>query len=268
MRRAAVVAWLAVLLHAAPARAETDPNECIEASETGQRARNASDLLTARSLFEKCAQRECPHVVREDCVRWIDDVAAQTPSIVVAAVDEAGRDVFDASVVLDGREIAPALDGKELSLNPGTHAVEVVLADGTRLSDKILVRAGEKRRIVTLRRAPLPVIAPVRAEPPPSRPFPVVPVALGSAGVVAGGIALALALSANAQVFDLRERCGQPSTCTQSDVDPVDDKRLAAVIVGTVGGAAIVAAIVLYVVRPSEPRTRAMVDAASMRVRF
>lgn len=152
VRIAAAVFVSIVLLSAAnPALGDVDANACIDASETGQRARNASDLLTARSLFETCADRECPHVVREDCVRWVDEVIQQTPSIVVAAVDRAGKDVFDGRILVDGREISAELDGKEIPLNPGTRSIEVVRADGSRLAEKILVRAGQKRRIVTLR---------------------------------------------------------------------------------------------------------------------
>src|SRR5690349_12130436 len=100
------VPWmsLAVLLAiASPSRAEDEKVACVSASEQGQQLRDHAKLVDARDKFVQCARDECPSVVRKDCVQWLSEVTNSLPSVVLSAKDDAGQDVLEVRVTVDGR---------------------------------------------------------------------------------------------------------------------------------------------------------------------
>lgn len=192
MRRlAALIVTLAV-----PAWAEEAPPEdlatkraCIGAHANVQRSRAAQRLADARKQAQACSAPECPDVIRGECSTWTRELAAEQPTIVLAARDEAGHVVTEVTVRLGDEILTRRIDGQAIELDPGLHTLRF---DGR--ERQVLVRAGEKSQLVEL---VLP--APPMSEPPPrSAPAPSAKPSRGipTASWILGGVAAAGFISA------------------------------------------------------------------------
>jgi hypothetical protein len=230
------------------ARAD-DTQACVLAYEQAQKLRKAHKLLAARAQLLACMREVCPEVLRADCGPWLDEVERALPSVVIAARDEAGRDVSAARALLDGGVIGERLDGNAVALDPGPHRIRLEIAGRPALEQDILVREGEKARLVVLR---LPAAMPAE---PASRPVPPLAYALGGLGVAALGSLSFFGLRALSHRSELDERGCKPA-CPQDEVDSVRrDYAIANVSLG-VGVAALGLATVLFVTRPSVAASR------------
>src|ERR1700678_4573205 len=96
------------------AKADDTVRVCIAASTDGQTLRKQGRLLAAREEMIACARDACPPIVRSHCARWLSEVDAATPSVVVRAEDPAGADVMGARLFIDGRP--GKLDGQAVRL--------------------------------------------------------------------------------------------------------------------------------------------------------
>jgi hypothetical protein len=144
-RACIVIALLAV---PGPAVAgDLSKEACIDAHSRGQDVRDQGKLSLARKLFLSCAQAACPAAVQSDCARLADDLAAMQPSIVFVARDEAGNDLPETSVQLDGRLVQSRLDGRPHDVDPGNHTVRFSHR-GRDYVVSIMIGAGEKSRTV------------------------------------------------------------------------------------------------------------------------
>jgi len=253
----------------------TDKRECARTSEAGQRNRAEGHLRAARDRFRICAQEECPDVVRHDCVTWLDELEAALPSVVFAVTDENGNDVHGAQILVDGQPVAA--DGKALPLDPGSHAVRAVLANGRAVEKEIQVAEGVKHRLVALALPPSssdgsqPTAAPPNRSAaagvePPSRTLGWV---LGGTGAGVLGVTAYLGLSGLSRAHDLEGSC-KPS-CDPSDVDALRTRFRVSYVTGAVGGV-LVAAGIYFLVFPLGGSHGAAVTAgpgrADMTIRF
>jgi hypothetical protein len=104
----------------------------------------------------RCSAEGCPKVVQHDCVQWLAEVTSALPSIVLGARDADGNDVLELRVLSDGRLLAEKLDGKALFINPGPHVLRFEPVNRAPFEQTVIVRTGEKNRIVnvTLPRTP------------------------------------------------------------------------------------------------------------------
>ena len=60
----------------------------------------------------------CPAVIQRDCVRWLDEVSTQIPTVVFEAITESGA--AQRVTVKQGEQVlALELDGRPLAMNPG-----------------------------------------------------------------------------------------------------------------------------------------------------
>ena len=75
--------------------------DCIAAASEGQELRDQGHLLDARADFQMCAQSECPEPIPKFCADWMTDVRRNIATVVIRAVDNEGRDVTEARVVVD-----------------------------------------------------------------------------------------------------------------------------------------------------------------------
>ncbi len=106
----------------------------------------------------------------------------------------------DAELALDGRLIAIRPIPKELEVAPGSHVVKVTSADHEPFEHTVKVApAGRAAVVVRLGRREAPAVAAAKVAPPPEEGFVVSGLAWGligvtAVGVVAGGVAAALAL--------------------------------------------------------------------------
>src|SRR5687768_450132 len=91
-----VLVVLVVLGFATSARADGDA--CIAAYEQAQQLRKSGKLVDAEQRARECADTQCPAILRRDCVPWLDEIRASTPSLVVTVVGKDGCDLTAARV--------------------------------------------------------------------------------------------------------------------------------------------------------------------------
>jgi hypothetical protein len=232
-----------------------DKTECIEASQKGQTARDAHQLIEAREQFRVCARQQCPAVVQKDCASWLEGVEKSLPTVVVRARNAAGADLIDVPVTVDGAPLTTRLDGQAIPMNPGSHAFHFQLADGTSADLRVLVTEGAQNQTVAV------VLA--SAAPPPASPAPAPPVittvvpppgggssswrtvgwVVGAAGVVG------LAVGAVSGVVAMNDKNSANCADKLCDPGPLGSARGAATVsdIGFIGGGALLAAGVALV---------------------
>lgn len=230
-------------------RAEADEKQaCLVASEKAQQLRSAGKLGDARDQLNICGRPECPKLVQQDCTQWMSEVLASLPSVVPAAKDRKGRDVVDARLSVDGKAVAEMLDGKAIVLDPGVHTFVFESKGLPSVTEQIVVKPGEKNRIVSVTFATLEDAGGPSPGGPGSTPEhgspPVLAYVLGGVGIVALGAALYVDLAATGDAHDLRSSCAP--NCAQSDVDDITTKYTVAGVTAGIGGALLVTGIVMF----------------------
>jgi hypothetical protein len=261
MSRRLALAFALVSLTAGSAHAD-ELSTCVKASEVGQTLRDEGKYLRARENFAVCSRDVCPGIVRRDCTGWLLDVEKSLPSVVISATD-GGHDITDVKVTIDGVAVAGKLEGKPISLDPGAHALHYEHGGQPALDDQIVVRAGEKNRLVKVSFGTLaPPLAPTTPPLPANKPTtvpagkPPSPLAyvLGGVGVV-GLVGWAyFGVSGDADVHNLRSTCGQLHDCSDASVSSARTKLVLADVGMGVGLAGVVAGgIVFFATRRSGP---------------
>ena len=138
---------VATFLATVPAFGQTQ-EACLWSYEQGQRLRDRGKLIETREKLLVCAQDVCPELARKDCERWLREVDASTPSVVVRARDPEGRDAVDVQMWVDGSPFLRRLDGRARPLDPGVHFLRYEMAGGKAFQERIVVVEGEKNRIL------------------------------------------------------------------------------------------------------------------------
>ncbi len=146
---------MGVALVAAPAPAvaddkASDKQSCIAAAEQGQSQRDDGQYRTARDSFLKCASDGCPRVIVQSCTKWLRELDESAPTIVLGAKDEQGNDLTDVKVTFDGAPFATELTGKPMTADAGEHVVRFERDGSVPVQQKLLLRAGEKARVVSV----------------------------------------------------------------------------------------------------------------------
>ncbi len=178
-----------------------DKLACVSSYEDAQRLRLANKLLAAREQLRVCRGDVCPGLVRNDCEKWLGEVAESLPSVVLSARDGGGRDLFDVKVTIDGAPLRAGLDGTAVDVDPGAHTIVFVRGSDTK-EERVLVRQGEHNRVVVgvLGRspaaAPLPAPAPAPASTQPPLATSVAPARGASSGSWSGQLASSVSASA------------------------------------------------------------------------
>jgi hypothetical protein len=256
--------WLALSVCWLPwfvaASAHADVASCVAAADRGQVERDARTFSAARASFLECADAACPEAVRKECTRWLSDVEARLPSIVIVVRDQRGVDIPDAEVALDGTVLEEGSLGRELSVDPGEHVV-TARRDGVELTERVMASEREQGRMVTLvlgPKVPPPQLPPASGAAEPRRRSWLGPAITAGAGAVLLGTAGIITLRGKAQAEDLRSDCSP--TCKQSEVDAIERRLTLADVTLGVGIAAVAAGVAWYFwpVR-KEPKTRAAV---------
>lgn len=249
---------LSLLLAAATAHADPTKDQCVASYDAAQKLKLAGKLVAAQKELRTCASAACPAIVTQDCSAWLRDVETITPTVIFAARDDAGQDVTDVTVTVDGAVVQTTLDGKALSIDPGPHVVRLSRGEKS-VEQKVLIAEGEKGRVV---RVTLPASTNVATSTAPATPGDVAPSkrtipatswVLGGVGVAAIGVGTVLAISGNRQLHDLRTTCAPD--CAQSDVDATRTKLRIGDAAFAVGILSIGAAIAVYALTPSEKVT-------------
>jgi hypothetical protein len=250
-------------------RAAADEKQaCVAASEKAQQLRSAGKLGEARDQLNICGRAECPKLIQQDCTQWMSEVLASLPSVVPGAKDARGRDLVDVRLTIDGKVATDRLDGKAIVLDPGVHAFVFErferkgaagsAAPVTSVNEQVVVRPGEKNRIVTVTLTGPddaasagigPSTSGARTGAPPDEPRgsspPIAAYVLGGLGLAALGAALYFDLTASSDARGLRRTCAP--NCNQADVDDVQSKYTLAGITAGIGGALVVTGVVLFI---------------------
>lgn len=232
---------------------EAEVVACVRAAEDSQSLRSAHRLRAAFKHLLVCSQSNCPAVVRTDCSYWLAEVEKLLPSVSVQAVDRDGREITDVSVTMDGELLASRLDGLAVPVDPGVRAFRFEHVGSTPIEQKIVIREGQKGRLIRIAFDPRP--------PPPPKPAPVerryrVPAAsvvFGAAGAVALGGFAYFGISGRRDASDLAEGCGRNKTCDESQVSPIRTKLLIADVSLGVGLVSLGAATYLFFAGNEKP---------------
>lgn len=252
----------ALALGAAPALAQESPGEadaCFTAAERAQPLMKQRRFREARAELEMCARDVCPRVARTDCRDWLADVAAQQPSIVIAAHEVNGRhemrDVAGVHALIDGGIVIEKVDATAVPLDPGRHRVRIEREGREPLEQNIELREGEKNRIVNFYWQTPWVAQEHRPEPGYARPTPASVYVLGVLGLATLGVGTYFEASGFSKRSGLDSCKGAASGCPQWQVnDAQGTMRVGDVTLG-VGLAMLAGAGILYLARPEEPRT-------------
>jgi len=240
MRRSILSCFFAAasgLFALSPAAARADQTDaCIDASVRGQELRDQGKLVAAREQFLACGIASCPRLLQSECSGWLADVEARTPSIVLGAIDEGGRDTAEVKVTLDGAPFLARLTGQAQPIDPGAHRLRFEHAKSPIVEQEVIVREGERRRAISVRfPAPAPS-GPGPQEALVAAPSPARPVALAALGgvVIASGVTVAvLGLGAQSDASRLRTTCAPG--CDPGDVDAARGKQIGANVALGVG---------------------------------
>jgi len=254
------------------------PKECIAAADEGQKLRDDGKLTAARDRFIMCAAKACPGAVAKQCSQWLIEAEHDTPTVTFRALDEQGKETLTVRVLIDGTAVAQSIDARALPIDPGEHTVRFELASGQGVEDKVLVRPGEKNKMIELsfqpKAAATPAAKPVPLAPPVA-PSPGegggfhIPV-LGWVGLgigVAGGVMTAIfAVSANSAESDLRSTCAP--NCDSSEKSSIDTKVVLANVGLGVGIAGLGLAVVTTVLANTGSKAPPKAAAAASPLRF
>jgi hypothetical protein len=214
----------------------------------GHSRRSAGRLVAARALYRRVAGEALDadaspkwHTARDEARRELAAIDVRIPRLRVTVVGARGG---PAVARLDGKRVAL---GTAVPVDPGVHRVLATDGAGRRLEKQVDVPEGKEHAVEL-----------VFAAAPQAAPGSVIPGAvvtsLGLAGLVAGGITGALALSMASEVKDgcVGSRCRPEDEGKADDADTLARVSTAALVLG---GAITATGVVLLVVRPGGDAT-------------
>lgn len=257
--------WLALI--ASPvasqhAQAVVEPLvTCLESHEAAQVQRLGGHRLQARGLLQACASEACPALVREDCARWLVELRAEIPSVIFEVLTDRGP-ARNASVLENGETIATQLDGQPLELDAGLHTFEVKLEGQPAQTISVLVREGERGKLVSVDFR-VPVAGPTLVAPAAStrtkrdaRRVPLLSYVLSGVALAALGNGVGFGVDASDRQSSARtgsDACA-PS-CSGSRVDAIQSSALVADVSFSAALVATAGALLAYFAQPDAPAT-------------
>jgi hypothetical protein len=235
------------------AAADAATDVCFSAPVEGQKLQRQGRLLDAGGRFSVCASDACPKEISRQCARWVEEVAAAQPSVVVGARDTGGRDLVDVRVSIDGSPAVP-IGPRAVPLDPGEHTFVFHREGSPDSLQHVVLREGEKARevLATLTSTQRDISEPVAgARPEASNEGDRVP---GAAWMLGGIGAFAFAGAATFGIWGIVDRsnagCDTPGGCNAGDKNDVLTKFAIADVALGVGVVASVAALWMYFARP------------------
>lgn len=197
--------------------------------------------------------------MKSECSRRIDEIKNAIPTLILAARDGAGNDLYDVKVSMDGQPLVATLDGRPVSIDPGEHDFVFEEAGQAPVEKKLVLREGEhdRREIVVIGPPP-----PVASATPPAHAAPstwntqrvlgVVGVGLGLVGV---GLGTSWGLYALSSQNREKSDCPAASSCNRpqanEDYTTAHEDATASTVAFAAGGALLAAGAVLWFTAPS-----------------
>jgi hypothetical protein len=206
-----------------------EPNTCATAYEQAQEFRADGKLRQARKALEACVQPTCSEFVRTECGRWLSEVEASMPSLVLV-VKKGDKELEVVRVLYDDEPIKESLDGKAVPVDPGQHTLQFLTDEAQPTSLKIVIREGEKNRQVVVelpsdneRRSNVDAKTEPKNLPAPqgsSRTW--LPYAFGGVALLGVSGFVAFGLMGNSEYAERERTCGH--TCSDAEVQSVRTK--------------------------------------------
>jgi hypothetical protein len=246
--------FVTIVLSTRPSHARGETDVCVAAAERAQVQQHGGALRGARESLLVCSREVCPNAIKTDCLRWLGEVQAAMPTLVVSVVDASGSDVVEVRLLVDGAPVTNRLDGRPMEIEPGEHLLRVEHA-GAVAETRLLVRQGERDRLVTLRFPDAARSPPISPSPGPERRVPTGAWILGGAGLIATSAGVFFWVSGRSDRSDLYASCGLTQSCSQHEIDSARTKVLVGDLTFGLGLAAIGVAVgwTLLTPAPSTP---------------
>jgi tetratricopeptide (TPR) repeat protein len=189
----------------------------------------------------------------------VDTLDADIPRLTIKVPE--GVDPVAAKITFDGKPFTEL--GKELRVDPGPHVIEFFANGETKTKNAPLERGGSREVTLEIPRTVARPVGPTSTSGSPGRTRKIIGIGLGSAGLVAMGVAGYLTLDARSTYNDaLDAHCmGASDTCNDEGLRITADARSRAnkaTIITLVGVAAVAGGVVLYLTAPksAESATR------------
>jgi hypothetical protein len=248
----------------AAGRAE-DKRECAAASEEAQLRRIHGKLRGAHEQLLICSRDVCPPLVKHDCEQWLAEVEASMPTVVISALDAQGQDVGEVRVKLDDEPFLEKLSGSAVPIDAGAHVLRFQHGDDPPIEEKLIIREGEKNRLVAVHLQPIVALVPVAPvherpaapSPAPSSTMSVLGYSLLGAGAVAIGFGTYFEITQANDFAFLKNGCSITSTCTQAQKDTIANERIYGGVALGVGIAVAGTGVIILFTRPSQKDSRA-----------
>jgi hypothetical protein len=205
------------------------------------------ELGLAREKLLACAQSGCPALISNDCGTWLGEVEASLPSVVLAVVDDEGRDVIEVTVSANQRTLTERIDGQALPLDPGSYELTFKAPGFAPRSIALTVRQAEKNRLVRVQLT--------REAPKASGGIPLASYVLGGVAIAGLGTFAFFALSGADEYDTLEDTCAR--SCTEAQVE---DGKLAYIVADVglgIGVASAAAAVIVYVLSQPDDEEKA-----------
>lgn len=220
----------------------------------GHCKRRSGELIAARALYERVVAEPLPpkasaafRRAQDEAKEALRALEAAIPAIEIVV---AGEDPAHVEVRVDGAEWPDAARGGPRELDPGRHVIAARVPGRPEIERVVELAEGARDRVelrFDVPRAPSPT-----ADAPPARGSIVPALVAFGAGGVALGVGAATGLASLTKVDAIQERC-DGNRCDPNDREQADDARALATVADAsfaLAGAALVAGVVLLVVRP------------------
>jgi hypothetical protein len=193
-------------------------------------------------------------------MRWLTEVEAAMPSVSFAAKDQSGKDTTDVRVSIDGQFLTDVLDGKSIAVDPGSHTLRFEHAGDAPIEQALVVREGEKSRVVSVSWAK-PASRDAERFGRASSGVPVSTWIFGGVGAASLATFGVLALHGLERRSALEKECF--GSCEQSRIDSIKSELAVADVALGVGLLSVGIATVLFLTNGSPEKARASAPAPS-----
>lgn len=225
-------------------------DECIRESEAGQKLLLERRFVESRPHLIACGRAQCPSLVVRDCVDRLRQAEASAATVVLSARLADGSEAADVTAFVDDATVGRRLTGEAIPINPGGHTFRFERPDGTRAVRQVAVAEGARLASVAVT-----FEAPAPAAPPPSSTRKIAGLVIGSvgvAGLIAGGILVAVAESAasSERAACSSAHCGTGYQTALADYNSATAEATGSTVAFVAGGALVVLGGVLWLTAP------------------
>ncbi len=252
MRRATSLLSAVVLFGTTTALADESTKACTESFEQTQYLQKDNKIRAAREQANICAREVCPKFVRDECTKWISNLEATQPTVVISAHDDKGADLVDVRVDVDGTLLQSQVSGTAVAIDPGPHTLRFTREGQTPIEQKVVIRVTEKNRVVKVDFPASGAVATTTETSQPSSSSPRGPLwpglVVAGVGLVSIAASIGIGVSAKNAADDLQKTCAP--RCSHDDVSAIDTKVIVSDVLFGVGLVAAGVATWLFIARP------------------